>query len=54
MAEFWPPHALTEFEAWKRSNEDRFGPEADWAVDVGRAADGGTFARVWVPEALAE
>jgi hypothetical protein len=45
-----PPDAQARYRAWREANLDRYGPVAEWEVDLGRAIDGRDFVAVWVPD----
>ncbi len=50
-ATFDPPNAASRYKEWREVNRellDELPPEAV-RIDTGRAADGGTFVRVWLP-----
>jgi hypothetical protein len=50
VAAFDPPDASVQFEAWKQTNRDRFGPKQDWQVSIGRHISGRDWIGVWVLE----
>jgi hypothetical protein len=55
VADFDPPSALTELREWQKHHGDALDQLPDDAVriDVGRAANGGDFARVMVDDQFA-
>jgi hypothetical protein len=52
VAEFRPPGAVRQLEEWRRHNADALAviPADEVIFDVGRAVEGGDFARVRVAE----
>ena len=50
VAEFFPPAAFEKYEQWRREHQSEFGPDDEWIVNLGRAAGGGDWASVWVPQ----
>ena len=55
VADFRPPSALTELREWRKHHADTLDRLPDEAVriDIGRAANGGDFARVMVADQFA-
>jgi hypothetical protein len=54
VAEFRPPHAVRQLAEWRRRNAEALAviPVDEVIFDVGRAGEGGDFARVRVAEHL--
>jgi hypothetical protein len=50
VAEFYPPDARAQFEAWRAGLDakERAGQD-DWVIDIGRALGGGDCYRVRAP-----